>query len=108
MSNFRYAHVVPPYGEVDAVAERVDARLASSPWDVAALEPADSSVSAAAEVAVFALELAGKRRQARRGGRLGRLVVGFALAACIALTSFAAACDKPDANPEATQVAISQ
>jgi hypothetical protein len=99
---------VPPHGEVDAVAERVDARLATSPWDVATLEQPDASVSAAAEVAVFALNLSGKRRQARRGGRTGRLIVGFALAACVALTSFATACDAPSAAPEATQVAINQ
>src|SRR5712692_7161939 len=104
----RYAHGVPPYGPVDAVAERVDKRLATSPWDVAALEQTDSSISAAAEVALFALNLAGKRRQARRGGRTGRLIVGFALAACVALTSFATACDQPSAAPEATQAAISE
>src|SRR6267378_789102 len=98
---------VPPYGEVDAVAERVDARLASA-WDVAALEQTDASISAAAEVAVFALKLAGKRRQAHRGGRFGRLITGFALAACLTLSSFAAACDAPRAAPEATQAAISQ
>src|SRR5712692_6485849 len=108
MSNFRYAHGVPPYGEIDAVAERVDARLATSAWDTGALEQTDASISAAAEVAVFALKLAGKRRQAHRGGRFGRLIVGFALAACVALTSFAAACDAPSAAPEATQAAISQ
>jgi hypothetical protein len=99
---------VPPYGEVDAVAERVDARLATSAWNLAALEQTDSSISAAAEVAIFALKLAGKRRQARRDGRFGRLIVGFALAACVALTSFTAACDPPNASPEATQVAISE
>ena len=99
---------MPPYGEIDAVAERVDARLAASAWDTGALEQTDASISAAAEVAVFALKLAGKRRQAHRGGRCGRLIVGFALAACVALTSFAAACDAPSAAPEATQAAISQ
>jgi hypothetical protein len=98
---------VPPYGEVDAVAERVDARLASV-WDVAALEQTDASVSAAAEVAVFALKLSGKRRQAHRGGRFGRLITGFALAACVALSSFAAACEQPNAAPEATQTAINE
>src|SRR5712692_2286643 len=108
MSNFRYAHGVPPYGEIDAVAERVDARLATSAWDTGALEQTDASISAAAEVAVFALKLAGKRRQAHRGGRTGRLIVGFALAACVALASFTAACDQPSAAPEATQAAISQ
>lgn len=103
-----YAHSVPPYGEVDAIAERVDARLATTSWDLSAREAPNSPVSAAAEVAVFALNLAGKRREARRGGRAGRLIVGFALAACVTLASFATACNQPSAAPEATQVAISQ
>jgi hypothetical protein len=94
--------------DVLAIAERVNARLASGPWDTAALESgaADAEIDTAAEVAVFALELAGKRHQARRGGRFGRLIVTFALAACVALSSFAAACDKPDATAEETQTAI--
>jgi hypothetical protein len=99
---------VPPLGEVAAVAERVDARLATSSWDTAKLERTAADIDAAAEVAVFALRLAGKRRQAHRGGRFGRLITGFALAACVALSSFAAACDAPSAAPEATQAAISQ
>src|SRR3981189_2085507 len=99
---------VPPLGEVDAVAERVDARLATSAWDTAKLARSPAQIDAAAEVAFFALNLAGKRRQARRGGRFGRLITGFALAACVALSSFAAACDAPSAAPEATQAAISQ
>src|SRR6266852_4660879 len=99
---------VPPLGEVAAVAERVDARLATSPWDTAALGQTAAEIDAAAEVAVFALKLAGKRRQAHRGGRFGRLITGFALASCVALSSFAAACDQPSASPEATQAAISQ
>jgi hypothetical protein len=96
--------------DVRAVAERVDARLAASTWsDVgAAQDSRQPELDAAAEVAVFALRLAGKRRQARRGGRFGRLVVRFALAACVALASVAAACDKPTASPEATAEAISQ
>src|SRR5438045_5217034 len=94
-------------GDVLAVAERVDARLAAGSWDVTALgASADGEIEAAAEVALFALELAGKRRQARRGGRFGRLVVRFALAACVALATVA--CDKPDASPEATQTAIDE
>ena len=97
-----------PEASVLAVAHEVGARLERSTWDPARLEAEDAEVSAAAEVAVFALELAGKRRQARRGGRFSRLIVRFALAACVAIASVAAACDKPDANPEATQVAISQ
>ena len=104
MGGVRYAQGVALDGDVSAVAERVDARLTSSAWDLAALEDAEPEVCAAAEVAVFALQLAGKRRQARRGGRFGRLIASFALAACLALT----ACDKPNASPEATQVAISE
>jgi hypothetical protein len=98
--------------DVLAIAERVSSRLARGPWDTAALETAESEPAAdaeletAAEVAVFALELAGKRRQARRGGRFGKLIVTFALAACVALSGFTAACDKPDATAEATQTAI--
>jgi hypothetical protein len=94
-------------GDVLAIAERVTTRLGRSVWDTAALqhEP-DADIDTAAEVAVFALELAGKRRQARRGGRFGRIVVSFALAACVALTSVAAGCDKPNASPEETQTAI--
>lgn len=99
---------MPRVGQVRAVAERVDARLAASQWDLASVPVEPGEVSAAAEVAVFALKLAGKRRQARRGGRFGRLIVRFALAACAALASAAAACAKPDANPEATAVAISE
>jgi uncharacterized membrane protein YgcG len=92
-------------GDLVAIAERVDTRLTRSVWETAAVdEPGD--VAAAAEVAAFALELAGKRRQARRGGRFGRLIVRFALAACVALASVAAACNKPNADPEATQTAI--
>jgi hypothetical protein len=96
-------------GEIPALAEQVDARLSTTTWNLAALEPrTPADVSAAAEVAVFALKLAGKHRQARRGGRFGRLIVHFALAACTALASVAAACDKPDAAPEATQAAINE
>ena len=86
--------------DVFSVAERVDARLARTIWDTSAIEHTD--VEAAAEVATFALKLAGKRRQASRGGRFGRLIITFALAACLAL----AACDKPNAAPEETQTAI--
>src|SRR5207302_7636081 len=95
-----------PDADLVAVAERVTARLGSNAWDMAALEDADAEVAAAAEVAVFALELGGKRRQARRGGRFGGLIVRFAFAACVALATMAAACEKPDASPEATQTAI--
>jgi hypothetical protein len=94
--------------DVLAIAERVNARLERGPWNTAALESSspEAELETAAEVAAFALELAGKRRQARRGGRFGRLIVTFALAACVALSSFAAACDKPDATAEETQTAI--
>jgi len=94
--------------EVHAVAERVDARLATTVWDLRPAEEGAAEVSAAAEVAVFALKLAGKRRQARLGGRFSRLVVRFALAACVALATVASACDAPSASPEATAAAISQ
>ena len=90
--------------DVFSVAERIDARLGRTIWDTTAIEGSD--IEAAAEVAAFALQLAGKRRQARRGGRFNRLIVSFALAACVALASVAAACEKPDASPEATQTAI--
>src|SRR5260221_1949245 len=96
---------VPALGEVAAVGERVDARLATSAWDTARLEQTAGDIDAAAEVAVFALKLAGKRRQAHRGGRFGRLITGFALAACVALSSFSAACDAPSAAAQATQAA---
>ena len=84
----RYLHSVPP-GGVHAVAEQVEADLSRSAWDISALdrEPPvreavgaaalGQDVGAAAEVAAFALKLAGKRRQARRGGRFGRLVMRF-------------------------------
>lgn len=103
--------LVPPFGPVAfernqllTVAERVNARLAHSGWDVTALDNVD--VETAAEVAVFAIQLAGKGRQARKAGRFGRLIVSFALAACVALS--AVACDQPSAAPEATQTAIDQ
>src|SRR5438034_9361112 len=90
--------VVP---DVDVVSAELEARLAAGPWT---REP---DVGPATEVAAFALSLSGKRRQARRGGRLGRLIARFALAACLALASVAAACDKPDASNDDTAEAIS-
>src|SRR5262249_52143625 len=91
--------------DVETVADRVDARLARTPWDLSALDDLDApQVSAATEVAMFALKLSGKRRQAKRAGRFSRLVMGFALAACVALATIA--CEKPDASPEATAQAI--
>jgi hypothetical protein len=92
-------------GDVLTVAERVSDRLGQSPWDTTSVSD-EIVADTAAGVAVFALALAGKRRQARRGGRFGRLVVSFAMAACVALASVAAACDKPNASPEETQTAI--
>jgi hypothetical protein len=105
----RYPDAVALEGDVFTVADHVGQRLTNSKWDTSGLDPdGEGEVAAATEVALFALELAGKRRQARRGGRFGRLIVRFALAACVALTSVAAACAKPDASPEETQVAISE
>ncbi len=87
--------------DVDVVASELEARLSATPWTP------PGTVAPATEVAAFALALSGKRTQARRGGRLGRLIAHFALAACLALASVAAACEKPNANPEATAAAIS-
>jgi hypothetical protein len=101
----------PAESGIVAVAERINARLTRTVWDttrIDAIDAEDHEVAKAAEVAVFALELAGKRRQARRGGRFGRLIARFALAACVALATVAAACAKPDATPEQTQVAIDE
>src|ERR1700687_6422687 len=92
--------------QVHSVAERVHARLATTVWDLTPAEQVEPDVSAAAEVAVFALKLAGKRRQARLGGRFSRLVVRFALAACVAMATVASACDAPSDSPEETAVAI--
>ncbi|MGI9146367.1 MAG: hypothetical protein ACR2IK_07460 [Chloroflexota bacterium] len=94
--------------KVHAVAERVDACLATSVWDLAPARQVAADVSTAAEVAVFALKLSGKRRQARLGGRFSRLVVRFSLAACVALASAATACEQPSSSPEATAQAVSQ
>jgi hypothetical protein len=87
--------------DVDLVAEELEARLAAGPWTPS------PTVTPATEVAAFALSLSGKRRQARRGGRLGRLIVHFALAACLALASVAAACDRPNASDDDAAQAIS-
>lgn len=94
--------------EVHAVAERVDVRLATTVWNLAPAEQVTPDVGAAAEVAVFALRLGGKRRQARLGGRFSRLVVRFSLAACVALASVATACAPPSASPDSTAQAITQ
>jgi hypothetical protein len=88
--------------EAESIASELEARLSANPWST------QPSVAPATGVADFALALSGKRRQARRGGRLGKLIRHFALAACLALASVAAACEKPDANAEATAVAIQQ
>jgi hypothetical protein len=83
---------------VEAVAAEVESRLASGPWEIPPRDEPPPTVVAAAEVATFALKLSGKRRQARSGSRLRRLITHFALAACLALASVAAACEKPDAT----------
>jgi len=88
--------------EAESIAGELEERLSASAWST------QPSVAPATGVADFALALSGKRRQARRGGRLGKLIRHFALAACLALASVAAACDKPDASAEATAVAIQQ
>jgi hypothetical protein len=87
--------------DVDVVVNELEARLRATPWTP------PTPVAPATEVAAFALALSGKRTQARRAGRLNRLIAHFALAACLALASVAAACEKPNANPEATAAAIS-
>ncbi|HET6317857.1 MAG TPA: hypothetical protein VFG86_15495 [Chloroflexota bacterium] len=86
--------------DVDVVSAELEARLAEGPWTPA------PAVAPATEVAAFALSLSGKRRQARRAGRLGRLIARFALAACLALASVSAACEKPDASDEEAAQAI--
>ena len=63
--------------------------LRRSVWDLSALDGESADVAQAAEVALFALKLAGQGRNARRGGRFSRLVVSFALAACLALATIA-------------------
>ena len=92
----RYPYAVAPRerpsSEVDAVADELESRLTADPWSPV------PNVAPATEVAAFALTLSGKRTQARRGGRVGRLIASFALAACLALASVAAACDKPNAS----------
>lgn len=97
--------------EERGLAERLDysALEALAP---AALAPTEG---AAAEVASFALGLAGKRRLARRArtdGRLRRMVLHFALAAMLALTAVtSAACQSSDdaSDDSATeQVDVSQ
>lgn len=96
--------------DVQVVATEVADRLSSDRWQGSALAGGQTSISptvpAATEIAVFALNMSGKGPQARRGGRVGRLVRSFALAACIALTTGLAACDKPNADA-ATNVASS-
>jgi hypothetical protein len=84
---------------VERVALEVESRLSANPW--LPTPPAEP----ATHLAAFALNLSGKRA-ARRGPNLRRLVARFALAACLALASVSAACEKPNANPEATAQAI--
>jgi hypothetical protein len=89
--------------KVQAVSEQLEQRLAATPW--VAEQPADDAeVRAAAEVAAFAIGLSGKRRAARRGGRWSRLLVHFALAATVALSSVIAACGPTDSSPAAIDV----
>src|SRR5207237_7816386 len=90
----------------EEVSERARRRLDPQPWVVP--EPSSDPADAAAEVAAFALGLSGKRRAARRGGRVSRLLLHFALAATLALASVAAACEKPNASPEETATALQQ
>jgi hypothetical protein len=92
---------LPVVPDVDVVSAELEARLAAGPWTP---EP---RAAPATEVAAFALGLSGKRRQARRSGRLGRLIARFALAACLALASVSAACQKPDATGDDAIQAIS-
>ncbi len=91
-----------------AVSTRVDEQLSENSWS--ARHGASSDIvtpsEAAADVATFALKLSGKRRAARRQGRLSRLVLHIALAATLTLASLAAACDKPQAGPSETAVAL--
>jgi hypothetical protein len=97
--------VVAP-SEVQAVAAQAESRLASSAWQIPPRDEPPPEVVAAGEVAAFALKLSGRRRQASLGGRFRRLITHFALAACLALASVAAACDKPDATEAETAEAI--
>ena len=92
---------LPVVPDVDVVSAELEARLAAGSWTP---EPC---AAPATEVAAFALGLSGKRRQARRSGRLGRLIARFALAACLALASVSAACQKPDATGDDAIQAIS-
>lgn len=93
--------------DVQVVESQVAARLSSAQWRVSALSetpPHTGPVPAATEIAVFALNVSGKGRQARRAGKFGRLVRSFALAACIALTTGLAACDTPSASNDTAAV----
>ena len=102
--------------DLSAVSAGIEQRLTEDAWSAPWLRPGARSgdlpfqptTEATAEVASFALALSGKRRTARRAGRLSRLVVHFALAASLALASLAAGCSKPDAGPEATAQAVQQ
>jgi hypothetical protein len=88
--------------EAEAVARELDARLHTTAWDP------QPTVAPATGVADFALALSGKRKQARKSGRWGKLIRHFALAACLALASVAAACDRPNANATESAAAIAQ
>jgi hypothetical protein len=91
-------------GKVAAVSERLQHQLTAGVWDTSAVDE-DEQVRAAAEIANFALGLSGKRKAARRGGRLSRLVVHFALAATVALSLVVAACGPDNSSTPAVDVA---
>ncbi len=102
------------------VAARIERRLAAGRWEEDRLldrvqypsyatdgvEP-PIAPEAAAEVATFALGLSGKRRDARRGGRVSRLVAHFALAAMLALTGLTVGCDESDSDSGPSSALVS-
>lgn len=95
--------------DVQEICARVEEKLAAGPWagkvkpparDLHHLASPGTSLSpgSAAEVTTFALGLSGRRRAARRQGRLSRLLLHFAAAALIALSGVAAACAPPGSS----------
>lgn len=89
-----------PRLDLGDVTARIEQRLAAPRWEVRfspetigpLAGPRDSGtrdVDAAAEVATFALGLSGKGRVARREGRVSRMIMHFALAATLALSTVA-------------------
>lgn len=87
-----------PYASLDLrrVLERVQRRLSMGAWEERQLAAGPRTPAApdeaAAEVAAFALGLAGRRRTLRRDQVVSRAVTRFALASVLALSSVAAAC----------------